>query len=297
MKKYCVLTISYLLILTLLLASCGKEEKVGESTRYHIYYLSSERNGIDSKDYDIDMINDGDIVNRLVTLMELSSVHPLLVINNVIVDKDTVTLDFNHEFYNLSKSDEALIKMVVVKTLTQVASVEKVLITIEGNYIKDGQGNICYAMSCDDFLERGEDTIAPDKSEIITLYYADKSRDSLVNVDREVKFSDAKTIEKVIIDLIIAGPIKGEKCKAVINNKTKVNSVQIQGEVCFIDFSEQFLNLPQGESSELAVYSIVNSLTKLENINSVVITVNGDSNAGFLTDYEDNLYTNYGIIK
>lgn len=60
----------------------------------------------------------------------------------------------------------------------------------------------------------------------------------------------------------------------VLPAKTKVNSIYINNNICYIDFNAGVEDASEVKSS-LAIYSMVNTLTTLPNIDKVVITENG----------------------
>ena len=51
----------------------------------------------------------------------------------------------------------------------------------------------------------------------------------------------------------------------------------IRDNVCYLDFSKDINHLMKGIQSEVVVYSIVNTLCELPNVNRVQITVEGES--------------------
>ena len=46
--------------------------------------------------------------------------------------------------------------------------------------------------------------------------------------------------------------------------------------ICYVNLDDNFLTVPDNVSMDAAVYSIVNSLVELSNINKVQILVNGE---------------------
>lgn len=296
-KKKIIFAFCIMLLLAVLLTACKDNTKNEDSSVFSVYYLSGARDGLDSKEYSIDSMQDEDIVNRLITLMEFQSVNANLRTENVALNGNTLVVDFNQEFTQLSDSDRALIEMAVVKTLTQVPVVEMVSFTVGGVPVKDNKGNVKNPVSGDDYINSEDGMALESSASVYTLFYAAKSGEMLETVEREIISPGAAMPESIIIKALINGPEKGEKVKAVINKNTVVNSVQKTDDTVYVDLSDEFLKLPKGVTSDMAVYSIVNTLTKGWNVTSVVITVNSDPDAGFLSSYDNKLYTNYGIIK
>lgn len=62
-----------------------------------------------------------------------------------------------------------------------------------------------------------------------------------------------------------------------LNPDTKINSVIVRDGVCYVDFDESFLIQKNNVTPEVTIYSIVNSLVELNNVDTVQISVNGDN--------------------
>ena len=74
-----------------------------------------------------------------------------------------------------------------------------------------------------------------------------------------------------------------EKLEEVIPDGTKINSIELKGDTLYIDFSKEFIdNHTGGEEQESAtIYSIVNTMTNLTEVNSVKILIDGEENKAF----------------
>ena len=56
------------------------------------------------------------------------------------------------------------------------------------------------------------------------------------------------------------------------------SSISVSGNICYVDLSDKFIPQEDTEASEkAAVRSLVTSLTSMDNIASVVLTINGES--------------------
>ena len=90
-----------------------------------------------------------------------------------------------------------------------------------------------------------------------------------------INYSEGK-MEQEILKLLIDGP-KDEGVYPTINPNTTINSITIKDGLCTIDFSDDFLNQTCNVSSDVAIYSVVNTMCSLDNISRVKISVNGSS--------------------
>lgn len=106
----------------------------------------------------------------------------------------------------------------------------------------------------------------------ITLYFEDKQSNQLAKDEIKV---DAKDLidnpYMYIVNLLIKGPV-GENLQNPIPEGTKVNKVELKGDCAVVDLSKEFLN----SSGTNSIYSIVNSLTELKEVNSVKFLIEGE---------------------
>lgn len=118
---------------------------------------------------------------------------------------------------------------------------------------------------------------------IISLYFKNIEINSLI---AEAKCIDVKDLSKepytYLINLLIAGP-GNEKLESAIPEGTKVNSCTLQGNTLYVDLSKEFIeNAPLGiEEESMIVYSIVNTLTELNEVTNVKFLINGEENKSF----------------
>ena len=115
---------------------------------------------------------------------------------------------------------------------------------------------------------------------IVSLYFADKETGELLP---EARMIDIKEIindpYNVLMNMLIEGP-KNEKFAKVIPDGTKVLSINKEGDTLIIDFSSEFLNYDKNAdiAKNNLIYSIVNTMTELTEINHVKFLVNGEVN-------------------
>ena len=118
---------------------------------------------------------------------------------------------------------------------------------------------------------------------IISLYFKNIETNSLV---AEAKCIDVKELYKepysYLINMLIAGP-ENEKLESAIPEGTIVNSCTLKGNTLYIDLSKEFIdNAPSGiEEESIIVYSIVNTLTELNEVSEVKFLINGEENLQF----------------
>lgn len=89
-----------------------------------------------------------------------------------------------------------------------------------------------------------------------------------------------------LMNMLMEGP-KNEKLNKLILENTKVLSINKEGDTLTIDFSSEFLNYDKSSDSAKSnlIYSIVNTMTELTEINHVKFLINGEENSEFSDIY------------
>lgn len=77
-----------------------------------------------------------------------------------------------------------------------------------------------------------------------------------------------------MIEQLIAGPQRTDSM-AVLSADTRLLSVSVNENICYLNFSREFLNPVPNEDPYLTIYAIVNSLSELNTAQRVQIAVEG----------------------
>lgn len=122
---------------------------------------------------------------------------------------------------------------------------------------------------------------------IVSLYFPDKETNILKPEARLVNVKELiQSPYNVLIELLINGP-KNDKLKSIIPENTKLLNSSLEGECLILDFSSEFLNYNKEDSKENdnLIYSIVNTVTELNEVNKVKLLINGENNEEFKDEY------------
>ena len=118
---------------------------------------------------------------------------------------------------------------------------------------------------------------------IVTLYYQNKDTKELMPEGRTIDAKELLTDPYgTLVNLLIETP-KNEKLQSAIPEGTRVLKTELQGNIVYVDLSKEFIdNHPGGKEQENAtIYSIVNTLTGLNEVEGVKILINGKENQCF----------------
>jgi len=122
----------------------------------------------------------------------------------------------------------------------------------------------------------------------VYLYFANEDNTKLKLEVRYIPMSEAKkstsSLATAIVKELINGPADGSTLKATIPPGTQLRSpVKIESGVATVDFNKAFVEKhPGGKAAEqMTLFSIVNSLTELKDIQKVKFTIEGKSQKEF----------------
>lgn len=127
----------------------------------------------------------------------------------------------------------------------------------------------------------------------VRLYFADKENHKLRIEIRYIPMGEARksvnNLAAIIIDELIKGPVKKSLLNPTIPSGTKRNgTVKIEAGVATVDLSKEFVENHTGDKSleQITIFSIVNSLTELKEIQKVKFTIDGQSRENFKGNFK-----------
>lgn len=269
------------------LTACGGEEKK-DGTPYQVYYLDEEGTGLIREEI-IYQGNGQDVIDVLTELLEKLGTEdannhykPPVSVNMEVSDfqlkENQLSLYFTAAYQNISGIDEVLARAAIVKTLCQVEGVDYIEFFIEDQPLMI-RGDAVGLMSADSFiLDLGDDKA--EQSKQVTLYFADEGGQRLRTLSAKVTYNAAKPLAQMLVQRLIDGPssIPGADTShmiAAVPADTVLNSTTIRNNVCYVDLSRDFTQMLSNVSSDAAIYSVVNTLCELPNVNRVQFLIDG----------------------
>lgn len=295
-KKY-VLT-GMLLMLLAVLTGCGtREPETGK--KISVYYVNTAETKVEVHDQ---YLNTKTPEEQLEETMTFLSTTPEKLEYKAPFDMGIQVLDYDVEdgklvinvdkaYSELSVTTEVLVRAAVVRTLTQLSNVKYVTITVEGSQLYDNAGELVGWMNAEQFINNDGNEINTYELVKVKLYFANADGDKLIAAYREKHYSTNTPLERFVVEELIAGPSgQIEGLYPVINPETKIINILTKDGICYVNLDSSFLTVVNNVSTEVAVYSIVNSLVELDNINKVQILVNGEVPSTFSNStFERNL--------
>lgn len=295
-KKY-VLT-GMLLMLLAVLTGCGtREPETGK--KISVYYVNTAETKVEVHDQYLNTKTPEEQLEETMTFLsttpeKLEYKQPFDMGFQVLdyeVEDGKLVINVDKAYSELSVTTEVLVRAAVVRTLTQLSNVKYVTITVEGSQLYDNAGELVGWMNAEQFINNDGNEINTYELVKVKLYFANADGDKLIAAYREKHYSTNTPLERFVVEELIAGPSgQIEGLYPVINPETKIINILTKDGICYVNLDSSFLTVVNNVSTEVAVYSIVNSLVELDNINKVQILVNGEVPSTFSNStFERNL--------
>ena len=264
--------LNLVLFLLLLCMAAGCDKKNVSTDGIRIYYRALSENGISSYYYKPTGTDQETVIKELWAKLiksdtekaRISLIPSDLKLVRFSVENSSLGLYFDSSYQNMDTVSELLFRAGIVRTFCQVEGVESVTFFVDEKPLTNSS-----------FAPLGSQ-----KKTTLTLYYANEKGDALVKKIQNVVYESSYSIEKDVINRLIQGPFEDEYFRTLPAN-LQVISISVKDKICYVNFDSSFLTDALSIDGNLIVYSIVNSLTELPDVQRVQIMVDGDSNIVF----------------
>lgn len=275
-KENFILLLIFSIVLSFNLSACGNSKK--DETKYTVYYPDYSGESMLSKetsyaadastkktvDFLISQIKDNDEM-ALPDEIEIKS-------TSFNKKKHELGINITSGYRSLNGYKETVLRAAIVKTVLQVKEIKTVSFSIDGQALTDSNGTVVGAMSQDTFIE----DFGKDQAALITkrvkLYYAYQDGKSLVAVSRTLHYGSSTGLEQTVVNTLSKAPYEGD-LRTAFSDSSKILNVSVSDGICFLDIDSSFFTDMADVSQDVALYSLVNSLTEIDGINKVSITV------------------------
>ncbi len=307
-RKRLTSILSLLLLAAVLLSGCGRGDALKEGA-FYIYFKNSTKRELFPVEAVID--EQASFDSRIASVWkhmvsgadhaEYTSPVPATVsLKNYTLQNNNLNLNFDQPYLSLSSPNEVLFRASLVKTFTQFPEIQTVEISVENQPLVLSNGSVVGPMKgsdCIDVLATGLNAYS---ETVMDLYFTNETADGLISESVRIRYNNTIPLEQAVVRNLINGPESAD-LYPTIPNDTKLISVSTKNGTCYVNLNEVFLNRAMVSRPEIAVYSLVNSLTEIVGINAVSISVNGSSNVMFMDQFDLSapLYrnTNFDLIQ
>lgn len=272
------------LLCVLAFAACGRVDEE-EKDVCQVYYVSNSETKVEMHAHEMETATEGERLQELLACLStnperLEYKAPLgmgFQVQYTSLEEGKLLIDVDAGYKQLHPMTEILVRAAIVRTLTQLPDVNLVMLTVDGEQIYDRNGNAVSWMNADQFIDNDGNEINTYELARVKLYFAGESGEDLIAAYREKHYSTNTPLERFVVEELIAGPSgQIDGLYPSINPGTKIINVMTKDGICYVNLDENFLTVVNNVSTDVSIYSVVNSLVELSNVNKVQILINGE---------------------
>ena len=310
MKGKKVLCILCTVILVFGMTGCG-EKTDKQLMSYQVFYINSDGSGLTGKTYQLkdakqDLVSViKELIIRLQTPQEESLKSPIdegIQVVDYQIKENQLSVYFSAGYNNKSGLDEILSRAAIVKTLCQIQEIEYVEFYVEDQPLMLS-GNAVGLMSQESFVDELNPQDQKQSKETV-LYFANKQGTRLKKITTDIAYNAVEPIARLLVEQLIAGVssiqnIDETKLQSAVPSKTTLNNLTIRDNICYLDLSRDFEQQDPNVSSEVIVYSIVDTLCELPEVTKVQFSVDGEQKEkyGDLEGFNKPLERNLDLLE
>ena len=310
MKGKKVLCILCTVILVFGMTGCG-EKTDKQLMSYQVFYINSDGSGLTGKTYQLkdakqDLVSViKELIIRLQTPQEESLKSPIdegIQVVDYQIKENQLSVYFSAGYNNKSGLDEILSRAAIVKTLCQIQEIEYVEFYVEDQPLMLS-GNAVGLMSQESFVDELNPQDQKQSKETV-LYFANKQGNRLKKITPDITYNAVEPIARLLVEQLIAGVssiqnIDETKLQSAVPSKTTLNNLTIRDNICYLDLSRDFEQQDPNVSSEVIVYSIVDTLCELPEVTKVQFSVDGEQKEkyGDLEGFNKPLERNLDLLE
>ena len=272
----CIILLPCLFLLGSKIGSSGMEGA-------EVYYLVSANNSL--KEVRTNVPQEAETSNMAFHLLErmkedpkkdgmISAVPADVEFLSVHLEDKKAVVDVSSSYLALENAQEVVCRSAIVWTLTSLEMIDNVELTVEGRTLRNQQGK-----------EIGENVridgdVPAETTEyaILKLYFTNADGTDFQIEDRVVEVNANQAREKTILEQLIAGPLE-KGYYPTVPADTKIRDVTTTKDgICYVNLSQDFLTktATANINDVVTVYSIVNSLCELEEVDKVQFLMEGE---------------------
>lgn len=294
MKK--IITAGLLFLCSILLGACsngGKNHTNDDKSVVNIYYINTKTSGLVSEPYNLIGKEKDEKVQELLYMLKKkpesiiykSAMTDKAVVKDFAFNEDgQLTVNFDMAYGELTGIPEVLCRAVIVKTLCQLPEVEYIQFNVNGQPLMNSDG-VVGLLTEEDFV----DSTGGVTNYKVKLYFSNEEGNALVEYVTDIKYTGSGTIEELVLEKLIEGPTEVGMYRTIPEGTSLLNVTKKDG-ICYVDFNEKFLDKLPDVSDQITIFSIVNTLVELPNINKVQFMINNEVQKTFREDTAFDLF-------
>lgn len=180
-------------------------------------------------------------------------------------------INFSSSFAQLSGVDLTIACACIAKTCMELTDAKTVRIRADGVLLNGST----YVVINEENLKLEDDSLDQLRTEL-TLYYTDSQRRYLIGHNVSVNLAAQDNVEAYLVEQLITAP-EGLGLVSPLPSGTKLLSCRVSDGLCRLDLSKEFDQnaFSQSYAQRTTLFSLVNTLTQLEDVDRVEFYLEG----------------------
>lgn len=267
MKRYAAFCMAVLLCVSL--CACGGEEQSG----LRLYCPDTTQTGaqlprsVTTRDY----WGEADPEQLLRAELEALFGAEVVAEDWTLTEGGSLTVELSDPYADRSGMELTLTQCCITLTLCQLEQVERVRVTVDGQPVS---GRDKLYLTPDDFLFTGAEE---EPRQVLVELYFPRSGGGLGFEVRELILTEDDDLYTAVLEALLEGP-DSEDLTAVFPEDTGLLDVRMEDGVCCVNFSAALLEGGEDDPAarDLLLYSIVDTLGRLDAVSAVQLLVEGE---------------------
>jgi len=295
--------VALLAVIAIIIGIAGTNKNTGNEVSTTLYFVNKEKTSIDQSNRTVFYKDKNDMVYKITDELKKRSANKMIAngtsVKSIRRNEDnTMRIDLTGEFLTGDKNYDILRTYAYIKSICAAGSiidVGGVKLTVEGKSILGSDGEVI------EYLYAGDVNLSSDMEEIsddvIALYHMTQNN-MLQKETYSVAVSGKMSTERFILERLAEEPENKSFKSAYVNNDGIISVETVDG-ICFVNLKKSFVkDNTNGQNDKPVVYSIVNSLTELNDVEGVVFLIDGEKRQNFGTvDIANVLKADYSIVE
>ncbi|HKM20417.1 MAG TPA: GerMN domain-containing protein [Lachnospiraceae bacterium] len=280
--------LAVLMIMITLLIGCSEQNGETVESDYYAYYINKDETKVVPQPYVPEGTSTEDLIIEFLAILETDPANtelkkPIDAKVNLLdyyLEEGQLVIDFSENYSEADSVKEVLCRAAIVRTLVQIDGVDGVSFRVNGEPLLDSNEQPISVMTAESFIDNTGTEINSYEKTNLHLYFANETGDGLISTVQPVAYSSNISMEKLVTEHIIAGT-ESRGTYPTVSPDTKILGITVKDGICYLNLSEDFLTVVYPVTEDVILYSLVNSLTELPNVNKVQISIDGNTERYF----------------
>ncbi len=193
-------------------------------------------------------------------------------------DEGLLEINFKQGYLQSSDLQRGLCEAAMMHTFADFSGINRMYLYEEGIPLSSLNRNSVFGRTKEEAYLSFADSVSQEITEMETLFLFESRKGKLVEVKKAISRPVYEGRGKALL-LALQREAEQEGKTGLLDAGIGINAVRIRAQVCYVDFDQEFVKAysEMGANKNYLIYSIVNSLTSMDNVEYVQFLINGEN--------------------